>query len=95
MSAPTFVKKNFVLIVGLTLPVLLIVSFMIAANLPERIGAAALCSTSAARELGLSTLGAIERDATADLVVLDRDFNVLRTFVDGQQVFPRTRADND
>jgi N-acetylglucosamine-6-phosphate deacetylase len=69
-------------------------------NLVMRFGmsivdAAALCSTSAARELGLPTLGAIERDATADLVVLDRDFNVLRTFVDGQQVFPRTRDEHD
>ena len=63
-------------------------------NLVTRFGmsivdAAALCSTSAARELGLPTLGAIERDATADLVVLDRDFNVSRTFVDGREVYQR------
>ena len=35
MPAQSFFKKNFVLIVGLTLPVLLIVGFLVASNLPE------------------------------------------------------------
>ena len=32
---PRFLKDNFVLVVGLTLPVLLIVGFMVASNLPQ------------------------------------------------------------
>ena len=69
-------------------------------NLVRRFGmpmvdAAALCSTTAARELGLDGVGAIERGAIADLVVLDRDFNVSRTFVDGRQVYPAASADHD
>jgi hypothetical protein len=35
VAAQSFFKKNFVLIVGLTLPVLLIVGFMVATNLPQ------------------------------------------------------------
>jgi hypothetical protein len=33
--AKSFIKDNFVLVVGLTLPVLLIVGFMVASNLPQ------------------------------------------------------------
>ena len=59
------------------------------------VDAAALCSTTAASELGLDGVGAIERGAIADLVVLDQDFNVSRTFVDGRQVYPAASADHD
>lgn len=37
MSSKNFVKDNFVLIVGLTLPLLLMVSFMIFATLPQKL----------------------------------------------------------
>jgi N-acetylglucosamine-6-phosphate deacetylase len=50
--------------------------------------AAALCSTSPARQLGLTGFGVIAAGATADLVVLDRGFRVVRTFIGGAQVFP-------
>ena len=35
MALPKFFKDNFVLVIGLTLPVLLIVGFMVATNLPQ------------------------------------------------------------
>lgn len=62
------------------------------ANLVEVIGvrlhdAAAACSSTPARELGLQGLGAIVAGAVADLVVLDRQLAVLRTFVGGAEVF--------
>ena len=49
--------------------------------------AAVMCSTTPARELGLTGLGVLAEGATADMVVLDRDFRVLRTFVNGEQVW--------
>ena len=49
--------------------------------------AAALCSTTPARELGLTGFGLLADGAAADLVVLDRGFRVVRTFIDGQDVF--------
>jgi N-acetylglucosamine-6-phosphate deacetylase len=42
-----------------------------------------------ARALGLEGVGAIEPGARADLVLLDDDFNVACTFVDGKTVFER------
>jgi N-acetylglucosamine-6-phosphate deacetylase len=51
------------------------------------IDAAILCSTTAARELALVGYGVLARDAVADVVVLDRAFRVVRTFIDGQQVY--------
>ena len=51
--------------------------------------AAALCSTTPARVLGLTEFGVLAEDAYADLVVLDRNFGVVRTFVGGRQVFSR------
>ena len=50
--------------------------------------AATLCSTTPARELGLTGFGVIAPGATADVVVLDRALNVTRTFVGGEQVYP-------
>lgn len=48
--------------------------------------AATMCSTTPARELGLTGFGVIAVGATADLVVLDRGFRVVRTFIAGEQV---------
>lgn len=53
------------------------------------VDAAVLCSTTPARELGLGDLGIIADGYRADLVVLDRSFNVLHTLVDGRVVFSR------
>jgi N-acetylglucosamine-6-phosphate deacetylase len=50
--------------------------------------AATMCSTTPARELGLTGFGVIAVGAMADLVVLDRGFRVVRTFIGGQQVGP-------
>jgi N-acetylglucosamine-6-phosphate deacetylase len=45
--------------------------------------AALLCATTPATELGLQDLGAIRKNAVADLVVLDRQFNVKQTYIAG------------
>lgn len=50
---------------------------------------AQLCSTTAARELGLTGFGVIATGAVADLVVLDRGFQVARTFIGGREVWRR------
>ena len=50
--------------------------------------AATMCSTTPARELGLTGFGVIAVGAVADLVVLDRGFRVVRTFIGGEQVGP-------
>ena len=49
--------------------------------------AATLCSTTPARQLGLAGFGFIAEGGVADLVVLDRGFRVVRTFIDGQEVY--------
>ena len=51
------------------------------------VDAAWMCSTTPARQLGLTELGRIEEAAVADLVVLDRDLRVIRTFIDGEEAF--------
>jgi N-acetylglucosamine-6-phosphate deacetylase len=48
------------------------------------VDAARLCSTTAARELALESVGAIAPGAMADLVLLDRQLSVVRTYVGGQ-----------
>jgi N-acetylglucosamine-6-phosphate deacetylase len=48
--------------------------------------AATMCSTTPARELGLTGFGVIAVGAIADLVVLDRGFRVVRTFIGGEQI---------
>jgi N-acetylglucosamine-6-phosphate deacetylase len=48
--------------------------------------AAIMCSTTPARELGLTGFGVIAVGAMADLAVLDRGFRVVRTFIGGEQV---------
>lgn len=55
-------------------------------SLPD---AAALCSTTPARELGLLGLGVIAPGAMADLTVLDRSLHVTHTFVGGKLVYGR------
>jgi N-acetylglucosamine-6-phosphate deacetylase len=51
--------------------------------------AAMLCSTTPARELGLTGFGELVEGGFADVVVLDRSFRVVRTFIDGQEVYAR------
>jgi N-acetylglucosamine-6-phosphate deacetylase len=52
------------------------------------IEAALMCSTTPARELGLHGLGAIAPGALADLVVLDRNLQVVQTYIAGVRVTP-------
>jgi N-acetylglucosamine-6-phosphate deacetylase len=49
--------------------------------------AAQLCATTPASELGLTDTGSIIKGAIADLVVMDRDFTVRRTYVAGRLVY--------
>jgi N-acetylglucosamine-6-phosphate deacetylase len=45
-----------------------------------------LCSTNPARALGLNGFGVLAEGAAADLVILDRAFHVVRTFIGGRVV---------
>jgi N-acetylglucosamine-6-phosphate deacetylase len=61
------------------------------------VDAATLCATTAAQELRLDGLGVLAEGSIADLVVLDRDYNVLHTVIDGEIVYTRrdeTRGDS-
>ena len=51
--------------------------------------AALMCSSTPARQLGVEETGRIAPGALADLVVLDRDLGVVRTIVEGDEVFAR------
>ena len=51
--------------------------------------ASVMCSTTPADELGLRGFGTIAEGNVADLVVLDREFRVVRTFINGEDVFAR------
>jgi N-acetylglucosamine-6-phosphate deacetylase len=53
------------------------------------VDAATVCATTPARALNLQGLGVIAPGATADLVVLDRDLNVVHTFLAGTLVWSR------
>ncbi|MBI4476735.1 MAG: N-acetylglucosamine-6-phosphate deacetylase [Acidobacteria bacterium] len=55
-------------------------------SLPD---AAVLCSTTPARELGLTGFGAIAPGAFADLVVLSERFEVERTYIGGELVWKK------
>jgi N-acetylglucosamine-6-phosphate deacetylase len=55
-------------------------------SLPD---AVTVCSTTAARELGLVGHGLLAPDAVADLVVLDSRFRVVQTYIAGQLVYAR------
>ena len=49
--------------------------------------AATLCSMTPARQMNLAGFGFIAEGGIADLVVLDRGFRVVRTFIDGQEAY--------
>jgi len=51
------------------------------------VDAVRMCATTPARQLGLSGRGTIAAGATADLVILDRTYRVVRTFIDGVQAY--------
>lgn len=51
------------------------------------VDAAMLCATTPARELGLTGFGVLARDCVADITVLDRGFGVVRSFIDGEEVY--------
>ena len=51
------------------------------------VDASRLCSTTPADELGLTGFGRLEKNAIADLVVLDRNFNVTHTFIAGRRIY--------
>jgi N-acetylglucosamine-6-phosphate deacetylase len=55
--------------------------------------AAQLCARTPASELGLQEFGAITEGATADLVVMDRHFRVVRTYIAGRLVYATGTAD--
>jgi N-acetylglucosamine-6-phosphate deacetylase len=54
--------------------------------------ACVLCATTPAKELGLAGFGLLAEGAFADVVILDRQFNVVRTLIDGVEVY-RTGVD--
>ncbi|HZR25248.1 MAG TPA: N-acetylglucosamine-6-phosphate deacetylase [Vicinamibacterales bacterium] len=56
------------------------------------VDAATMCSTTAARELGLVGHGILKEEAVADLVVLDSNFAVVQTYIAGQLVYSRNTA---
>ncbi|MGE5814869.1 MAG: N-acetylglucosamine-6-phosphate deacetylase [Acidobacteriota bacterium] len=58
------------------------------------VDAAILTSTTPARELGLHGYGVIAPGAVADLVVLDRTFNVVQTWVAGELVWGEDRINS-
>lgn len=52
------------------------------------VDAATMCSTTPARELKLEGRGTLTPGAFADLVVLTKGFEVVRTFIDGEAAYP-------
>jgi N-acetylglucosamine-6-phosphate deacetylase len=53
------------------------------------VDAALMCATTPAREMGLQGAGVLVAGALADLVVLDRNLNVVETYIAGVRVFRR------
>jgi len=51
------------------------------------VDASTICATTPARELGLIGFGTLAEGAVADVVVLDRGFRVIRTLIDGREVY--------
>ena len=62
---------------------------VIGATVPD---AAMACSTTPCRELGLEGFGVIAAGAMADLVVMDRSLNVVRTYLAGRAVYDAREA---
>jgi N-acetylglucosamine-6-phosphate deacetylase len=65
--------------------------------LVERVGlslvdAVTVCSTTAARELGLVGFGMLAVNAVADLVVLDSQLSVVQTYIGGELVYSKTKT---
>lgn len=56
------------------------------------VDAAALCATTPARELGLAGTGVVAEGAVADLAVLDRQGNVVQTWIGGTLAYDRDRT---
>jgi len=54
--------------------------------------AAEMCSTTPARELGLTGLGTIAAGAVADFVVLDSRLSVVETWIGGEPAWPEPAA---
>jgi N-acetylglucosamine-6-phosphate deacetylase len=50
-----------------------------------------MCATTPARAVGLKHHGAIVEGHVADLVLLDRELRVVRTFLGGQEVYSSDR----
>jgi N-acetylglucosamine-6-phosphate deacetylase len=53
--------------------------------------ACVLCSTTPAKELGLAGFGLLAEGAFADIVILDRQFGIVRTFIGGETVYEAMR----
>jgi N-acetylglucosamine-6-phosphate deacetylase len=51
------------------------------------VDAALMCATNPARALGLAAHGVIAEGAVADVTLLDRNLRVVRTYIDGVEVF--------
>jgi N-acetylglucosamine-6-phosphate deacetylase len=51
------------------------------------VDAARMCATTPARQLNLTAVGIIAEGAVADVTVLDREYRVVRTFIDGEEVY--------
>ena len=51
------------------------------------VDAAVMCSTTPAREMGLTGFGVLAEGSAADVVILDRAFRVVRTLVDGEEIY--------
>jgi N-acetylglucosamine-6-phosphate deacetylase len=53
------------------------------------VDAVTMCATTAARELGLADRGSLSPGAVADVVILDRELSVVRTYVAGELAYSR------
>jgi N-acetylglucosamine-6-phosphate deacetylase len=52
--------------------------------------ASVLCSTTPAKELGLAGFGVLAEGTFADVAILDRQFDVVRTFINGEIIYERS-----